>query len=920
LLLRPALCQSLRIAEDDAAWRHNLYCFHGFNGKMKIPPLYRPDGTDPLQKAAVRRVVGEDGQEYIVPRHWGEGAATLLIEKIFCKIPVPPMTEGAAARASDAGIPPALQRYLPQPHAALAPETDFRAAFRRIAGGLACYGWQAGLFDAAEDAENFVHEFASLLLQQRAMPEMALMARAGLDWAYGLESRFTPAARIFAFDDALGAQKLETAAVAVSAGAPQKNMLKRLKHLAAGQALDDASARTAVTLAVENVDSVGFAAVKRAADIEAVEAGLGERILHVALGQVMEACDRDSVFGFDPQHNAKLSAAMAAARGAGVSEAALQLAIGYAQQGYEELPDLARPDDAEALPPIDATLSLPDDFIEKALTGHGFLLSEARRPKKHIAAEKLWNSIAGAIWSSGDPALFFRDSAATASPLPPRAADSNAPPAASLLASEEVFPAGDAGFTFLPNTGAPGGTINLAAFSGGAHIVDTSALSHAVRLLTLALEASYSIADVPLTTLAYRPVSISLQGLSAVLLASALPYDSEEGRAVAGLLTAFVSAAAQESSSALAKTAGAFPAFAAAEKHYLQALKDKMSVLAGTHYMQKGVARRPVQLKPGLSPDPHLPEAVRETLARAYAAGRDKGFRHAHLTAIGADPEMQALLDSAAPAIAPLGPLVRFEGYGRDGADIGVDAAPLYGKTLNPLVPHALQKLGYSAGEIDDINFYAVGHGTLLSAPGIDHAALKRRGFHQAAIDALEAALRTAQHIRYVFNKWTLGEEFCRRVLGLDAVDLAESNFDMLSALGFSEDDIDDANLYACGALTLEGAPHLLPQHAPVFDGLFPGGSGIRRVSAAAQIKMQAAVEAFLSGAVCQTIALPQSATIDEVQKLCLQAWELGVKRLRLYRDGCSLLHPLALEAASAPTASADETAPLALLRRSSAR
>lgn len=880
---------------------------------MQIPPLLSPDGADPLHKAAVRRVAGEEGQSYLVPRHWGEGAAALLIEQVFCKIPVALET----TRLAEAGVPEALQRHAAVPEAALAPETDVRRAFRRIAGGIAYHGWQAGLFDSAADAETFLHEFTAMLLQQRALPEIALLAAAGLDWAYGLESRFTPAARIFAFDDALGAQKLGRAGIAVSAAAPQKNMLKRLKHLAAGQLLDDPAARTAITLAVENIDSAGFAAVKREADLEAVEAGLGARILDIALGQLMEACDRDSVFGFDPQHNARLKAAMAAARGAGVSDAALQLAIGYAQQGYEELPDLKRPDDAEALPPLDATLALPDDFIEKALTGHGFLLSEARRPKKHIGAEKLWNGIAGAIWSSGDPALFFRDSAATASPLPPRAADaSNAPPAASLLASEEVFPAGDSGFTFLPNTAAPGGTLNLAAFSGGAHIVDTAALAQAVRLLMLALEASYSFAEVPLTTLAYRPVSLALQGLSAVLLSSALPYDSEEGRAVAGLLTALVSAAAQEASGALARAAGAFPAFAAAEKHYLQALKDKMSVLAGTHYMQKGVTRRPVQLKPGLSPDPHLPAAVRETLARAYALGRDKGFRHAHLTAIGADAEMQLLLDAAAPAIAPLGPLVRFEGYG---ADAGADAAPLYGKTLNPLVPHALGKLGYSAGEIDDINFYAVGHGTLLSAPGIDHAALKRRGFHKPAIDALEAALRTAQHIRYVFNKWTLGEEFCRRVLGLDAVDLAESNFDMLPALGFSEDDIDDANLYACGALTLEGAPHLLPQHAGVFDGLFPGGSGIRRVSAAAQVKMQAAVEAFLSGAVCQTIALPQASTIDEVQKLCLQAWELGVKRLRLYREGCSLLHPLAL-AAEGETPAGDTAAVLTVLRRTAAR
>lgn len=839
---------------------------------MRLPRFHTSNEHDPLKKAGWRRMAAEDGQEYIVPKSWSDAAAEVLIEKVFCKIPLP----SALVAAEEDGVPRWLWRQTPAGTAHGVPETDFRAAFTRIAGGFAYHGWKAGLFPAEEDARNFFDEFRYLLLHQIAAPELSLLAAAGLDWAYGLGSRFTPDARILNFADALSGQVIGSAGVVVAPDIAQKNILKRVTHLAAGQSIDDAIRKTAVTLPVENIDSAAFVALKRQADLDAVAGSMGRRTLAVVLNRIIDSCDREAVFGFDPAYNGALKHAIAEASAAGVSDAAVRMALSYAQQGYEGFSGLGGDDEAEG-PAIDATLSLPDDFIEKALTGHGFLLQEANAPKKHVSAESLWDMIAAAIWSSGDPALFFRDSAMASSPLQGSA--------------RNLSPGGKGGFIFLPDTAAPGATVNIAAFTGGAHILDAGGLGHAVKTMTIALEASFAFIDAPPATRDYLPLNIGILGLSSVLLSSALAYDSEEGRAVAGLLSALVSAAALEASAEIASRRGAFLAYGAVEKNYLQGLKDKMSALSGTYYMQKGVTRRPVQLKAALSPDPHLAAAVRESLARAYALGRDKGFRHAHLTGLGAEPGMQALLQAPARDIAPLPALVRFEGHFA-GSGEGLS---LYGKKLNPLVPRALSKLGYGAAEIDDINFYAVGHGTLLSAPGINHAVLKQRGFHQAALDALEAALGTAQHIRYVFNKWTLGEEFCRHVLGFAEVELAQGTFDMLRALGFSEDDIDDANLYCCGALTLEGAPHLLPQHLAVFDGLAPGGYGLRRVSPEAQVKMQGAVEPFLSGAASHTIELSHYATIEEVQRLCLLGWELGVKRLRLYREGCSLLHPLAL-------------------------
>ncbi len=834
---------------------------------------------NPQSPVQARVVQGEDWVEYAVPKHWGEAAASVLVDEIFCKMPIPSLL----LPVEEAGVPQWLWRHIADEQGLDAISAEFRYGqemhftdvFARISGGLTYHGWKVGLFTSEEEAKTFRAELQFILLHQYAALELKALAAAGLDWAYGLPASFTPTAQILPFSTELTGNKIAAAAVTVSADAPEKNILKRLKILGDAKAVDAPSQKIAVTLPVECADSLAFINMKRQSDIDTVSATLGRKALDSALHYIMDACDRDTVFGFDPAYNGRLKLAISEARRAGISDAAIRMALSYAQQGYEDI-GLQPVEEDITSPPLDATLSLPDEFIERALTGHSFMLVEGGAALKHYPAEKLWNGIAAAIWSSGDPALFFRDSSAAASPLQ----DAGLP----------LSPSGTGGMIFLPGTAAPGATVNLLKFSTGAHVLDAERLVHVVKIITLALEASFAISNPSPETLQYRPLNIGVTGLSGVLMGNALAYDSDAGRAVAGLVTALVTGAAQEASGLIAQRTGAFEAYPKFEKNCLQGLKDKISAFNGTSYMQKGLTRRPVQLKATLSPDPHLADAVRDTWARAYHAGRDKGFRHAHLTALGTPAAMQSLLSSPARDIAPAPALVRFEGHFEGG-----EQAALYGKKLNPLVPRALQKLGYGAAEIDDINFYAVGHGTLLSAPAINHASLKKLGFHQAALDALEAALGTAQHIRYVFNKWTLGDDFCQRMLGFDNGSLESGTFDMLRALGFSEDDIDDANLYCCGAMTLEGAPHLLPQHMAVFDGIAPAGSGVRRVMPDAQVKMQAAVEPFLSGAVCHTIELSHYTAIEDVQKLLLLGWELGVKRLSLYRDGCSLLHPLAL-------------------------
>jgi ribonucleoside-diphosphate reductase alpha chain len=424
-------------------------------------------------------------------------------------------------------------------------------------------------------------------------------------------------------------------------------------------------------------------------------------------------------------------------------------------------------------------------------------------------------------------------------------------------------------------------------------------------MMAVALEASFGYAASG-NPRASRTLAIGFTGLSTLLMGNALGYDSEAGRNAAALIAALISGAAHRASADMAAGIGAFAGYAATEKACLQAIKDKMCAIAGTAYMQKGVTRRPVQLNARQCADKDLVEAVCAAWEGAYATGRDSGFRHAHLTSVETDFALQALFGAASRDIAPEAGLARFEGYFSD----TMETAEMYGKKLNPAVPRALSRLGYSAAEMDDIHFYVVGHGTLLDAPFINHAALKKRGFHQAALDALESALKSAQHIRYAFNKWTLGEEFCRRMLGFRQEDLSSGTFDMLTALGFSEDHIDAANLYCCGTMTLEGAPRLKMQHLSIFDCRAPVAGGVRRVSPEAQIRMQAAIEPFLSGAAVNTLELSRHASIEDIDRLALLGWELGVKQIKFYRDGCSLLHPVAVDAGRSASVSEDD-APL---------
>lgn len=824
---------------------------------MQIDRLYTVAGQEIFAEADFRIHQSEDGTNYIVPRKWQSAAIDVLLDRVFFKGDIP----AGLSRQRDPAVPEFLWPAMgAEEGGALARETDIRRVLWRVAGGLAYAAARAGLFDAPQDAESFYDELRYMLFYQVATLESALW-RSGLDWAYGLTpAALAPQERIAALPQDFSPRAMPLSGVSVSPGDPRRDILKRVRLLAEIDMLQNGAGPLAVMLPIEHADSPAFIQDRKQGDIDAVARNLGIGLLKTAMHHVMDATDRGGVFGYDPAYNVRLKRALDDARASGAPEGALQRAIELARQGQESVALGAAEEESEFRPFITPVVSVPDDFIETALTGHGFMMVDAGKASYHAPAPELLAQLSDAVWSSGAPEIFFRGSAS----------------AFAVLGDDAVLGrSASGGFIFLPETEAPSATLNLMSFAAPAPAtLDLKSFEHAVAVALVALEASLGAASLSPRTQRYRPVCLGLGNLASFLMASGRAYDSGEGRSMAALLSAALSGAAHHASARMADSIGAFDRYATVSKDYLQSIKARMNALGGTGTVLPGLTRRPPPLNAAQAQDDALLNGVRRLWDRAYGLGKEQGFRHAHLTSQATGIETQALLGIETRDLWPENALVRFEGYFADR-----EGAAIYGKKMNPAVPRALLRLGYAAAEIDDMHVYAVGHGTLLGAPGINHDTLAAKGFSPEALARLDAALQNAQQLRYVFNEWTLGEG-------------AQS----LEALGFSEDDIDAASLYACGAMTLEGAPHLKPAHLAIFDCQRASAPGaVRAVTAEAQVAMQAAVEPFLSGAAAHVLALHHHAGIDDVQKLILKAWELGLKGLRIYREASSLQHPLAV-------------------------
>jgi ribonucleoside-diphosphate reductase alpha chain len=362
-------------------------------------------------------------------------------------------------------------------------------------------------------------------------------------------------------------------------------------------------------------------------------------------------------------------------------------------------------------------------------------------------------------------------------------------------------------------------------------------------------------------------------------------YDSDEGRALCGALTAVMTGVAYYTSAEMAGELGAFPGYKKNSDHMLRVMRNHRRAVNGEVKSYEGLAIKPVALDQKNCPDQRLIKLSKSSWDKAVTLGEKHGFRNAQTTVIAPTGTIGLVMDCDTTGIEPDFALVKFKKLAGGG----------YFKIINRSVPAALAKQGYRSSEIEEIIGYAVGHGSMGNAPGINHTSLVGHGFGQAEINKIEAALPSAFDIRFVFNQWTLGAEFCTDILGIPHEKLVDPTFDLLTHLGFSRKAIDAANDHVCGTMTLEGAPHLKEEHYKIFDCANPcGKKGKRYLSVNSHIYMMAAAQSFISGAISKTINMPNDATIEDCQKAYELSWSLGIKANALYRDGSKLSQPLA--------------------------
>jgi len=443
---------------------------------------------------------------------------------------------------------------------------------------------------------------------------------------------------------------------------------------------------------------------------------------------------------------------------------------------------------------------------------------------------------------------------------------------------------------FLDDTACNLASMNLMEFRRPADgSFDIEAFEHATRLWTIVLEISVLMAQFPSREIArlsyeYRTLGLGFANIGGLLMAAGIPYDSDEGRAICGAISAIMTGVAYATSAEMAEELGPFPGHAANAEHMLRVIRNHRRAAHGHAAGYEGLTVAPVPLRADHCPDESLVDAARRAWDRALALGQIHGFRNAQATVIAPTGTIGLVMDCDTTGIEPDFALVKFKKLAGGG----------YFKIINRVVPEALSRLGYSEQQIEKIERYAVGHGTLVGAPGVTHEKLRAKGFGDAQIEKLEAGLGSAFDIKFAFNKWTFGTEFCTDVLGIPAERLDDFGFDMLAWLGFTKAEIEAANIHVCGAMTLEGAPFLKQEHLPVFDCATPCGKiGKRYLSADSHIRMMAAAQPFISGAISKTINMPNQATVQACKDAYLLSWKLGLKANALYRDGSKLSQPL---------------------------
>ena len=926
---------------------------------MRIERVFTVDGQSPYKDVEFRKTKSEirdpDGSivfaqnDIEVPSAWSQVACDVLAQKYFRKAGVPRHLRVV----EDSDMPNWLWRSEADdealeglnPSERIIGETSARQVFDRLAGTWAYWGWKAGYFDADSDARAYYDETRYMLSRQMCAPNSPQWFNTGLHWAYGIDGPaqghsyvdfetgevktsesayahpqphacfiqsieddlvneggimdlWVREARLFKYGSGTGTNfsNLRSDGESLSGGGKSSGLMSFLKigDRAAGAIKSGGTTRRAAKMVIVDIDHPDvekFINWKVSEEQKVAALVAGSKLANQHLNAIIKTCqegagDCSGDARFEPKENQALRKEIRAARKAMIPENYIRRVIRLAQQGYDSIDFQIFDTDwqSEAYVTVSGqnannTVRVTNAFLESVQTGGDWELIRRTDGKvaKTVKSSDLWEQVGLAAWSSADPGVQYDDTINEWHTCP---ADGRIN--ASNPCSE---------YMFLDDTACNLASLNLLTFRNEDGSLKIAEFEHAVRLWTVTLEISVLMAQFPSREIArrsfdYRTLGLGFANIGGYLMSNGIPYDSPRGRSFCGAISALMTGTAYATSAEMAGEFGAFPGYERNRDHMLRVIRNHRRASHGAAAGYEQLAIAPLPLDHANLAEDALGNAAIAAWDKAEELGNAHGFRNAQVSVVAPTGTIGLIMDCDTTGIEPDFALVKHKTLAGGG----------YFRIINRSVPSALKMLGYDEETAEIIENYATGHGTLVGAPGINHDSLGKLGFSKSVLDNLEQALGSAFELRFAFNKWTLGEEFCLNALNLTKEQINDPTFDFLPAMGFSTEDIIAANIYCCGAMTLEGAPHLREEHLPVFDCATPCGRlGTRHLSAESHIRMMAASQPFISGAISKTINLPANASVEECTDAYMLSWRLGLKANALYRDGSKLSQPLSV-------------------------
>jgi ribonucleoside-diphosphate reductase alpha chain len=873
-----------------------------------------------------------------VPKSWSQVASDVIAQKYFRKAGVPV----ALKTVREKDVPEFLWRSIAEKSdTEKTGEKSAKQVFNRLAGAWAYWGWKGGYFTTEEDASAYYDEMRYMLANQMAAPNSPQWFNTGLHWAYGIDGPsqghhyvdyktgklvksnsayehpqphacfiqsvsddlvneggimdlWVREARLFKYGSGTGTNfsSLRGEGEALSGGGRSSGLMGFLKigDRSAGAIKSGGTTRRAAKMVICDADHPDIEEfinwkVKEEQKVASIVAGskMHEQRLNEIFSAI-RAWDGSTEDAVDPAKNDTLKKAIREAKKVAIPETYVKRVLDYARQGYTsiEFPTYNTDWDSEAYASVSGqnsnnSIRVTNAFL-KAVEEDGdwdLIRRTDGSVAKTIKARDLWQDVGHAAWACADPGIQFHDTINAWHTCPEDGEIRGSNPCSEYM--------------FLDDTACNLASMNLLTFLKDGKFQSDDYM-HATRLWTVTLEISVLMAQFPSKEIAqrsydFRTLGLGYANIGGLLMNMGYGYDSDEGRALCGALTAIMTGVSYATSAEMASELGTFPGYAKNAEHMLRVIRNHRRAAQAATDGYEALAVKPVPLDHANCPDKSLIDLSLAAWDNALALGEKHGYRNAQVSVIAPTGTIGLVMDCDTTGIEPDFALVKFKKLAGGG----------YFKIINRSVPSVLAKLGYGSAEIEEIVSYAVGHGTIGNAPVINHTSLIGNGFGKAELDKIEGALGTAFDIRFVFNQWTLGEEFCTKVLGIPQEKLNDPSFDMLRHLGYTRAEIDAANDHVCGTMTLEGAPHLKEEHMHIFDCANPcGKKGKRYLSVNSHITMMAAAQSFISGAISKTINMPNDATIEDCQKAYELSWSLGTKANALYRDGSKLSQPLA--------------------------